>query len=223
MFISIQAAFSKCITGKWDACTEFFIDDLISLILTKTSQWILSNSCASYRVISPALCTLPGIWCHCPPSDTQSSAHRSESQGSRLFGGKSLWRVPSVIGTAAKWACSLLGANRMDGATSSWLHGAELKRCTARLFDNLPSPSAPLYGYHQSNIEYSKLISSTATVTAIFNYWIIICTHQHNRDAWSSAYINHQKLVWDESPWWFILFTYFSESPGLFLLQSPTS
>lgn len=150
-----------------------------------------------------------------PPPDTQSLVHRSESQGSRPFGGKSLWRLPSVISTAAKWACSLLGANKIDWATSSWLYGAELKHCTACLFDSLPSPSVPLYGYHQDNIEYSELISSTTTVTAIFNYWIIICTHQHNGEAWSSAYITHEKLVCYEGPWWSMWFTYFSESSGL--------
>lgn len=175
-------------------------------------QWIINGD-----IIYP-----PKTWCDYPP-DTQSSVHRSESQGSRPFGGKSLWRLPSVISTAAKWACSLLGANKIDWATSSWLYGAELKHCTACLFDSLPSPSVPLYGYHQDNIEYSELISSTTTVTAIFNYWIIICTHQHNREAWSSAYITHEKLVCYERPWWSMWFTYFSESSGLFVLQSLTS
>lgn len=131
---------------------------------TKVDYWMRSST---LWLIHTLLC--------CPPhhththTGTESSVHR-------------LWE-PGVSPLLERKACSashLSWARWLNEPVLYWeptrwmepLHlcctGARWRCCTACLFDSLPSPTAPPYGYHQGSAENTELVSSFTIPAAYF-------------------------------------------------------
>lgn len=88
---------------------------------------------------SQCICTLSWLGV-AAPSNTESSVHRFESQGSRPFAQKSLWPLPSVISSAPNESVLYWEPTRWMEPLHHCCTGAQWEHCTACLFDSQPHP-----------------------------------------------------------------------------------
>lgn len=118
------------------------------------------------------------------PPLTMSSACRSKIQGSRPFAERSRRQIPSVISSAAKWGCSSLGTNKMDGATSSWLYGgaAEAMHCILVWQQDPPPPCPPWIAIRAHDLTGRKTPLHLSLVNFYWRTWhdsqVINCVFQ---------------------------------------------